>query len=365
MNISQSFRHALVPALTAVLVAACSSGSQPSGLAPSTGIATAPQNLAFVGQRFRPGVAPVPFAVHPNRRKSWISPDAKGLPRLLFISDADTGTVDIFTMPALALKGQITGFTAPYGLCSDGQGQVWVADADTNLLSLYSRGGTLVKTLSDSGNPFGCAVNKKTGDLAVMNDETPGSGPGDVVVYKNATGSGTAYVDSSAGFYYYFGGYDPNGNLFVSALTFGTPNTFALLELPSGAGALNTISISGGTIYFPATVQWTSGYLAVGDQLCGGTRGAACIYWLTISGSTATITGNTKLLNYDGSSTCDVLQGVIAANGQRYFAGGNYDFCNSYLNPYANRWAFPAGGEPTNNSTETVGAPIGSAVSSK
>jgi hypothetical protein len=270
-------------------------------------------------------------------------------------------------MPALALKGQITGFTAPYGLCSDGQGQIWVVDADSNLLSLYSRSGTLVKTLSDSGIPYGCAVNKKTGDLAVMNNETSGSGPGDVVVYKNASGSGTSYVDTSAEFYYYFGGYDPNGNLFVSALTYSSPLTFALLELPSGAGSLNTISISGGTIYYPATVQWTSehGYLAVGDQLCGGSTGAACVYWLTVSGSTATITGNTKLLNYDGTPTCDVLQGEIAANGQRYFAGGNYDFCNGYLTPYANRWAFPAGGEPTNHSTYTVEAPIGSAISTK
>lgn len=167
--------------------------AQPSALAPSTGIASGSQNLAFVGRRYRPGATVVPFAVHPNRGKTWISPDAKGLARLLFISDASALTVDIFSMPGLALKGQITGFTSPYGLCSDAHGQIWVADVDANQLKLYSRSGTLVRTLSDPGFPYGCAVNQNTGDLAVINVETLSSIYGDVVVYKNASGSGTSY----------------------------------------------------------------------------------------------------------------------------------------------------------------------------
>ena len=67
----------------------------------------------------------------PDHHKSWISPDVKRAPRLLFISDDYSGDVYIFTMPAMQLKGTLTGFTGPQGMCSDKQGNIWVVNTGT------------------------------------------------------------------------------------------------------------------------------------------------------------------------------------------------------------------------------------------
>lgn len=348
-----------------VAFAACTSGSQPSITAPAGGLSGASPSLAFLRRFHHPPVAPQPFAVRPNFRKSWISPDTGNLPRLLFISDAATNTVDIFGMPRLNLRAQITGFTSPYGMCADARGRVWVADVDASEVLLYSRAGKLLKTLDVPGYPYGCAVNRTNGDLAVMDVSTLDTDYGDIAVFKDASGTPETYENPNLKLYYYFGGYDPSGNLYVSALTYDLPLTYELDELPSGGSALQTLNISGGTVYWPAMVQWyrQTGSLILGDQRCGNAS-AACTYTTSVSGSTATITGQTTLLNFDGTTACDVVQGTIAAFGERFLAGGNYDFCEGYTYPFANRWAFPAGGQPTHyNGKFIIGAPIGSAVS--
>ena len=43
-----------------------------------------------------------------DHHKSWVSPDARRAPRLLFVSDIATNDVYILTMPAMALKGTLT-----------------------------------------------------------------------------------------------------------------------------------------------------------------------------------------------------------------------------------------------------------------
>lgn len=131
---------------------------------------------------------------------------------------------------------------------------------------------------------------------------------------------------------------------------------------------MKTISISGGTIYFPGLVQWYTrgGYLAVGDQECGGGSGAvSCIYWVNIAGSSGTIAGTTKLRTYAGTPVCDLAQGVIGNNGKRwYVAGGDWEHCGS-LNSSVNRWRYEAGGAPTKYNDTTLTKPIGAAISTK
>ena len=71
-----------------------------------------------------------------------------------------------------------------------------------------------------------------SGDLAVGvllgNSYGPG---GQVVIFKNATGSGTVYNTPLAK--EYFDGYDPSGNLFADG--FGSSSNFVLVELPKGS----------------------------------------------------------------------------------------------------------------------------------
>jgi len=289
----------------------------------------------------------------------------KDIPRLLFIADYGADDVDIFTMPDLKLKGTLTGFDYPEGECSDASGNIWIANTGDQDMLLYSRTGTLLKTLSVTDEyPVSCAVNLSNGDLAVGNIENASGGPGSVEIFQNATGTGVPYTNSSF-YYYFFVGWDNSGNLFFDGMNSSrTVSYFA--ELPAGSSSTRLINLSGGTLHTSGFIQWyyTGNYLALADQECGG-QPSACIYWVSVSGSTGTITGTTDLLNYEGGDVCDLVQGVIGAYGERYVAGADYESCG-YTPMTANRWAYQAGGTPTNyNNTASFTFPIGAAISTK
>jgi hypothetical protein len=298
---------------------------------------------------------------HPDHHKSWVSPDAARAPRLLFISDAEYDDVYIYTMPALALKGTLTGFIEPQGMCSDASGNIWLANteggSDGGDMLQFSRTGTLLRTLQDPGYyPVGCAVSP-SGDLAVINIISIEDDEGNVQVYHNATGEPTTYTSSNM-FEYFFGGYDPSGNLFVAGEENISRTAATLAELPANTSTMTPITLSGATLGFPGLVQWyrTGNYWGVGDQDC------TCVYWVTISGSTGTVTGTTDL----GGPTGDLVQGVIGANNQKYLAGGLINFSSGST---INRWPWDAGGEPTNSismgAASTYHEPIGAAISTK
>ncbi|MFY9663630.1 MAG: hypothetical protein WAL67_05960 [Candidatus Cybelea sp.] len=356
----KSAGYAFSVTTAAALLAACSGGGSPSSaLAPSTGM-----NSSSVGHV--PSVkehvtltARVSKAVHKDHRKSWISPEARRAPRLLFVSDDGTDDINIFTLPGLALKGQLTGFSEPQGMCTDASGNIWVANTGTNQLLQLSRSGSLLKTLDDpTGFPVGCAVNRLNNDLAVTNIIGNPSGDGNVVVYANSTGTPQAFADPSV-FEYFFPAYDNAGNLYVDGE--GSAG-FALMELASGSSTLSPVSISGGTLFFPGGVNWDSATssLVIGDQECNGAS-ESCLYSATVSDGVATITGVTMLLDPSGQSG-DVDQTTIGPQG-RFFAGG---FISESSDPSGvARWAFPAGGVPTNFNGTALSEPIGAAISNK
>ena len=354
-------RQLLVSCAAAAMLAACSGGSQ----TPSAPLVQNPTATGAAKHPMIPSPAVRNVAARLNHGKSWISPDAMNAPRLLFISDYGAGAVDIFTMPALVLKGQLTGFSSPEGECSDTSGNIWIANTGALELQLYSRTGTLLKTLSDSyGYPASCALDKN-GNLAVANIESSTAGAGSIVVYANASGNGTVYTNS-AFYQYFFVAYDPNGNLFFDGTNSSRTSSY-LAELPAGSSNTVLISLSGGTLSLAGFVQWyrAGNYLALGDQTCGANF--SCVYWVTVSGSSGTITGTTSLGDYEDYEVCDLVQGVIAANGERYLAGMDYEAnCGFTPTSTANRWRWDAGGTPTNyNNTASFVEPIGSAISTK
>ena len=364
MRISKPVAYAVSVVAAGALLAACSGmSSQSSGAAPSSMVPQHVSGTQLLARLTSTSLAVKAPAFHKHHSgKSWMSPDAARAPRLLFQSDSGTDEVYVLTLPGLSLKGTLTGFSEPQGECSNAKGNIWITNTGTEQLLEYSRTGTLLATLDDStGYPVGCAVNSDN-DLAVTNI-FDFSGAGSVLVYKNSTGTPSSLSNPDQ-YYYYFDGYDSSGNLYTSGRD--SSGTYILSECAEGASSCSTITISGGTVYFPGAVQWyTPGnYLSVSDQLCGDTE-AACAYWVTISGSSGTITGTTDLSNYDGSDACDVVQSAIAANGQKYLAGGDYEYCG-YTSSTSNRWAFDAGGKPSNyNDTAGQDVPIGAAVSTK
>lgn len=374
MRTLRSVSYTLGVLAAATLFVACGGGSQSTALAPIGADAGPPlenplAHLHGMTMAVRPG------PLHVDHGKSWISPRMAGAPRLLFISDDSTNDVDIFTMPALMLVGTITGFSEPQGLCSDARGNIWVTDEGSQTIDLLTRGGHIINVLTDpDGYPVGCAVDPATGNLAVTNIYNFYlSGPGETLVYPAGEPPAVSYANSAQYNYYSVGfrqssgarnagGHHYHGStLYVDGLT--SLQVFILSELTNGSASMTTVPIHGGNIYFPGMVQWDKNYLAVGDQLCLNTE-TSCVYHVGIKGSTGSISGVTNLLNYNGTSVCDLVQGVIAAHGLRYLAGGDYEYCG-YAVSSVDRWPYPAGGSPTNFNDSVVGEPIGAAISTR
>jgi hypothetical protein len=297
--------------------------------------------------------------LHADHRPSWTSRELAGTKgSLLFVSDAGTADVYIYKMPKLKLVGTVTGFSQPQGECSDKKGDVWVTDTNAKVIYELSHHGRLENELSDSsGFPAACAWDATTGNLAVMNLFGKASTTGSVLIYAHGSGSPVAYT-STGQYYYNFGGYDPNGNLFFDGSD--AHGNFTLSELPRGSESAYTVKLSGGTIYYPGMVQWDPSKhdLIVGDQSCGNVY-VSCLYTVTISQNTGTIGAQINLQNSSGGQICDLVQGVEFGS---QIAGSDYDFCGS-LPSTTYLWSYPGGGSPSQFNDSTDSAPVGATIS--
>ncbi|MGB6414618.1 MAG: hypothetical protein WBF19_14845 [Candidatus Cybelea sp.] len=196
---------------------------------------------------------------------------------------------------------------------------------------------TPIKTLSVNYYfPSSCAMNTN-GDLAVgiLYANSSYGGGGEVVIFKNGTGSGVPYntpLDEE-----FFDGYDNNGNLFADGFT-GDRSGFALVALPKGSTKFVTIKTSNAP-EFPGSVQWDGTYLTVFDQYTNST------YRYTVSGTTATLKNTVQ---YTGSSDCAqtwIVKGLIycgdaGTNGGEVF---KYPDGGSPVAVFSGSFDFPLG----------------------
>lgn len=279
-----------------------------------------------------------------------MSKRATTAPELLYVSDGGTFDVLVYTFPALTLVGTLTGFNEPQGVCSDTQGNVWIANTGTQKMIEFAHGGTTsIERLADPlGYPAGCAIDPTSGNLAVTNLQDF-SGAGSVLVYKKAGGTPTPYSDPQL-YFYYFAGYDGSGNLYVSGRS--SKSAYRLSVLPHGSSTMSLVAVHGGTIDFPGTVAWNGSKLVLGDQRCRHTE-SSCLYEATVAEKTATITGTTPL-----GKACDVAQAWVGATK---VAGGNYAYCTHGAGS-ADVWPYPSGGSPTSKATG-LQMPIGATLS--
>jgi hypothetical protein len=284
-----------------------------------------------------------------DRALSWMAPDAKKH-ALLYISDQGTNDVYIYSYPGGALKGTLTGFDQPYGMCTDKAGDVFIANTQKQDVLEYRHGGeNPIATLSDSGYyPVGCSVDPTTGNLAVTNFQALESKPGNVAIYAGAQGTPTSYSDSNMPLYE-FCGYDDKGNLFIDG--YNATGGFAFAELPTGSSNFTNISLNT-TVYQPGAVQWDGKYVAVGDQYYGNGP-ASAIYRVSISGSSGTVVGTTLL-----------KQGTDGVQVVQFWKRGKKVIGSNVLAGSANVWKYPSGG---NAKTLVTGLkiPYGATVSVK
>jgi DNA-binding beta-propeller fold protein YncE len=270
---------------------------------------------------------------HHDGRASRMAAGAKRM-SLLYVTDANNGTVSVFSYPQGALEGTLTGFEEPYGECTNKAGDIWIVDDETATITEYAHGGTSpIATLSDTGDyPAGCSVDPSTGNLAVTNYEGPGGGQGSVSIFKKAKGKPVVYTDSSIS-RAWFCSYDNGGNLFVDGDKNGTSG-FQLAELPSGSGTFTNISIDQ-NITVAGGVAWNGKYVAVAEE----NEGPDSVYQFSISGSSGTEVTSTSLI---GSK--NVHQFWIDSAHKRVIAP-------SASLGTAGYWKFPAGGDATKTLT--------------
>ncbi len=275
---------------------------------------------------------------------------AKTAPKLLYVSDLGTFDVDVYSFPSLARIGKLTGFDEPQGECNDAKGNVWITSTREYKIYEFAHGGKRpIVALSDPlGYPAGCAIDQRSGNLAVA-DIKDFSSTASVLVYKHARGTPAVYSNPNQ-YANYFAAYDAKGDLYVSGTT--TKNAYLLSVLPRGRSSMTSVAIKGGTIYFPGTVAWHGATLVLGDQKCKD-RAGSCLYKLAVSGMTARITGRIPL-----NKACDVAEAWV---GTTKLAGGDYEYCRNGPSSI-DVWPYPGGGNPTRRGTG-LRVPVGVALS--
>ena len=240
-------------------------------------------------------------------------------------SDEQVGTID-----------NVGGQACTNVLYGYGKKFIWIV-AGGDLITEYRVPKKLIKILSSPyGAPSSCAMDTN-GDLAV--GILYGSGGGDVVIFKNARGSGTVITTPLSE--EYFDGYDNQGNLFADGFS---NSGFALVELPKGSSKFRTITTSN-TVEFPGSVQWDGTYLTVFDQDANAT------YRYTVSGTAATLEGT---VSYSGSSDCAqtwIVEGLV--------------YCADAGNGDGEVFKYPAGGSPVAVFTGNFDLPLGTVAAEK
>jgi hypothetical protein len=319
-----------------VLCSACGSSAAPS---------TAALNARYVGRTLFLNGRPVTAArvnLNPLPRYATTLPGLHAkLKTFEYVINFYGSYASIFDYPKSDKQiGTITnvgGQGCTNVLYGYGKKTFWIVAA-YNQITEYKVEKTPIKTLSDSvGMPSSCAMNTG-GDLAV--GILTGSAAGDVVIYKHASGSGTAMTTPLTGGEY-FDGYDNHGNLFADGFK---GSAFELVELPKGGTKFQTITTSN-SIGFPGSVQWDGTYLTVLDQTANN------IYQYTVSGTKATLKDTVHLV---GSADCAqtwIVKGLV--------------YCGDASNSDGEVFKYPAGGSAVAVLTGNFDFPLGVVAAAK
>ena len=215
---------------------------------------------------------PSAIAMHADRGKSWMLPEAKN--EDLIYAVGGCGGTCVLSYP----KGKLVGELAydGYADCSDASGDVFIP-TKAEVVEFAHGGTTPIATYTLAYAPAsGCAVDPGSGNLAVVD--------GYVAVFPAGSKNPT-YYDTMLNAQYC--GYDNDGNLFVDGFDGGN---VALSELPEGSGGFEKLSFDQ-NYGDPGELQWDGEYLSYENQ----ENGQPTISRLSISGSTATVVGQTHL----------------------------------------------------------------------
>lgn len=226
---------------------------------------------------------------------SPLSPNASSK-TLVYVSDYSS--VLVYAYETGTQVGKLDYFNHAAGSCTDAAGDVYVAnDGDADVIE-FSHGGTKPKYIVDpSPYPVDCAIDRTTGNLAVINQYGYSEyAPGIVAVYAAGKGKPKLYKSpfSTA---LVSGAYDARGNLLVSAYQ---GSTIAFATLPAGKTKMETVSLPlSRNWYGPAYVRWDGQYF-VADFRTGYTDDPGIFVMYSIKGLSGERQGY-ALAEYSGS----------------------------------------------------------------
>lgn len=213
MNVPE-FRSFSIGAFVALLLCGCASASQPPVVTPAI----------FTG--------------------SWMENGA-AQHDLLYVAN-ENGIVNVYRYWQRTLAGVLTDFDVPLGICSASDGSVYIADYRGKKIVKYAHGGRRpIATIDTSpDDPYGCAVDQKTGNLAVANVNGGGHQAGSLAIYVHGTGKPTYYTYN----YLHFisCAYDDRGDLLATGDRpfSGSANT-SFLYLPRKSHTLINMNLAG------------------------------------------------------------------------------------------------------------------------
>jgi hypothetical protein len=274
---------------------------------------------------------------------SWMDPSAVQR-RLLYVSAAPVsyhGAVYVYGYDnPTKLVGKLTRFSQPGGECTDKAGDIFITDFGlvNGRITEYRHAGTRpIATYKDPGeDPTGCAVDPKSGKLAVANAFPDSTATiGDVAIYTDPSHVKTYTLP------YGLPGppaYDSAGDLLMEGMA-NPPPTYGLEELPAGGGAFKKIALQGATVGSPRGVMWDGHHFVL--TLEGyGPQGVTGLYRVEVSGSVATVQSSVTLADscYKKSRQTAVPDPWIEGNvvsGANILCKHRFDY-----------WNYAKGGQP-------------------
>ena len=220
---------------------------------------------------------------------SWMHKPPNGTSGTIWATDLEYASVDVIAYPSGTLIGQVSGFSYPYGDCSDKSGNVYVADFnDEEGFEIQAGTTKVINSWPTGGETIGCSVSDG-GDVSFSNFY-----PGGVIVFPGGGHTGIGYAGPG---YDWPAGYDPHGNLFVMCNYVAPCSSPHLAELPAGSSSWVLLNLNE-AIYFPSGVQWMDKYLGIGAS--------DGIELVAISGSNATVVKTITLHGGSCGSSSDL-----------------------------------------------------------
>lgn len=294
------------------------------------------------------------------RGDSWMDAGAVKAD-LLYVSNSN-GTVNVYKYwQNHALIGVLTDAANPMGECTDQKGNVYVVDngvrSSAGDILEYAHGGkTPLRVLEDgSYRPSGCAVDPKSGDLAVANIRGYYN-EGSIAIYRHAKGKPVFYTDNYVGNFASCA-YDRHGNLLATNGTYDGSSYYSssFAWLPRNGIKLENVSFSAtssGYGVFASGVGWDGKYWTLDSY---------ALYEAKIVGGKGVVVnaiGLTENDYYAGPYAFYIKQPAEATQ----VVGASLVSGNKLA---ASFWKYPAGGDPYATITHGLDYPTGFAISLK